>query len=72
MTTKQALLNAIEQQTEQQLIEMLQYVQHPHSSPAAVRRRRCLKFLALLHRKQANTSPLKPGKDVWEAKPPYY
>lgn len=28
MTTKQALLNAIEQLPEQQLIEVLQYVQH--------------------------------------------
>jgi hypothetical protein len=28
MTTKQALLNAIEQLPEQQLIEVLQYVEH--------------------------------------------
>lgn len=37
MTTKQAVLNAIEQLPEQQLIEVLQYIQHlsptPQSTP---------------------------------------
>ncbi|MDV2997411.1 MAG: hypothetical protein N4J56_007116 [Chroococcidiopsis sp. SAG 2025] len=33
MTTKQALLNAIEQLPEQQLIEVLRYVQHLSHAP---------------------------------------